>query len=204
MPETFKALDRKIIDQVRARIKNTRPLLNKIGIQISSVSQDSFKKQSLGEIKWHQRYPNQSEPFINIAGALSDLNKGSNIKARRFERRPAVMDTGTLQKSIKHRIVSGDTVAIGTVLPYAKFHQHGLTSVMPVTQTAREKLAKLMKTSRTGKKKNKDALSKLGFLFQTDQLKTKIVKRPFIGLTDELQKDIPRTVKRYIETGETQ
>ena len=82
-----------------------------------SLSQRSFDDQSLGEHIWAARYPDQPAPKVNIAGVVSDLTRGASIKARRFQDRRTLRDTGILQQSIASRIVSDTEVEWGSVVP---------------------------------------------------------------------------------------
>src|SRR3990172_5087698 len=88
--------DLRKIDKIRANLKKRGiVILQKLADRfIVSDATRSFSKQVLGNIKWKPRYPGQKPPYINVAGALQDLNQGSAIKARRFQNSPALMDTG--------------------------------------------------------------------------------------------------------------
>jgi len=158
----------------------------------------SFQLQRLGDFKWKQRYPTQDDPFINIAGAVQDLNRGREPLPRRFQRRPALIDTRTLAKSIGVRAVSENTVEVGSVLPYAKYHQWGLKPPpIRIKSQARDTLEAMLK-----KKKWRDnkAVAKLKFITRENELRFNrgVVQRPFIGLTDESRKKIPIEIERLL------
>ena len=102
----------------RARLENPEPALRAVGALMVAASQLAFRQQRLGDIKWPERYPNQQEPFINIAGMLADLGQGSAIKERRFQRRPALIDRGQLRDSITFAATS-KSVRVGSSKDYA-------------------------------------------------------------------------------------
>lgn len=195
------------------KLRDLRPALEQIGAALTSISSRAFEEQRLGDVLWDRRYPNQGEPVVNIAGVLSDLNRGSSIKARRFEGRPALSDTGRLAGSIDHEISGSDTVRVGTTVEYAGLMQLGGKSKQPVTETAKKKLAKwIASRQRKAKKARKEArgpstnpiardvakpdplVKKLRFLLNVDELETSVVARPFLGITDEARQDIPRII----------
>lgn len=215
---------RKALDE---RLRAPRKILNQIGGILVATSQRSFRQQRLGSFVWPARYPNQSGLKLNIAGAVSDLAKGPTIKARRFQDRPALTDAGLLRKSVTFRLVGGDTVEAGSNLPYASAHQGGGRSVISITDAIRKNLSTYLKREggRTRKaekgpvtKKSKGNIvstvaapamrfrlsairRRLGFLFKVKTLATKINRRPFVGIDDETEKKIIRTVERDLPLG---
>ena len=52
-----------------------RRILKQIGLILTSSAQEAFEEERLGDIEWPARYPNQTEPYANIAGIVSDLGK---------------------------------------------------------------------------------------------------------------------------------
>src|SRR5574343_573527 len=89
-------------------VRNPLGILKAIGALVKSYAQQCFERQAFGRTQWPERYPNQSEPYINVAGAVQDLSQGPSIKQRRFQRRPAGIDrgfSGGLAGSITYRVV---------------------------------------------------------------------------------------------------
>lgn len=176
-----------------------RPLLKKIGMLGVAQAQQAFRNQRLGSIIWPERYPGQSGPFINKAGAVADLSSGGRIKDRRFERRPAGIDTGELSRSMTYKVTGDDTVDIGSPLEYAdRFHDGG-ESDQPITPAVRTALAKEMKRFRKQGGDRYDAVRTLGFLFRRDVLTTNAVARPFTGMTSATQRKIDSLVKEHFK-----
>ncbi len=183
MSETRVETDEQGVARLRRLVENPVRLLKRIGVILVASSQRAFEDQKFGDIEWDERYPNQDEPKLNLAGALSDLNRGGGIKARRFEARPAGVDQGTLRRSVAARVnESRDEVEVGSTVEYAgKFHGGG-ESTMPVTGTARRLFAREFGRS-TGQKR--EALKRLSSVVKRDSLTTRSKARPFVGITDE-------------------
>lgn len=182
--------------RILARLNNPDPMLRQIAAIMTATSQQSFEEQRLGEFVWRRRYPFQSEPFVNIAGLVADLAKGGSVKGRRFVRRPALIDTNALRLTVNSRIAGKNKVETGTPLPYAALHQFGGTSTQMVTDHVKKGLAKFLRSAR-----GKQYRGKLGFLFNTEALETEVNQRPFIGITDEAEKQIVKVVEDHLADG---
>jgi phage gpG-like protein len=168
----------------RAKLTDPSDPLKQIGAMLVSASQRSFKDQGLGQDKWQPRAP------INVFGIISDFHAGKKKPpARRFETRPALKDTGALQKSIAFE-VTGNTVEVGSNLPYASVHQFGgETESLPITKKVRELMGEWLL------KVDDDAVfERLGPLLENKMLgktlKQTVPARPFVGLTKELIDDV--------------
>jgi phage gpG-like protein len=185
---------------VGERVSNLRPVLTRIGATMLSASQMAFQEQKYGGENWPARYESNWRG-INVAGALSDLLRDRPIKARRFDQRPALVDTGNLRNSLTFAIKSDTAVEVGTVVKYAATHQFGMESVQPVTEVARKRLVKeYRRFKKMGGGKFK-AIKTLGFLHSVDTLRTQIAARPFVGLYPDLKRDIVDLVEDYIARG---
>jgi len=170
-------------------------ILDTIGAIMRGASKEAFEIQRFGDARWLYRYPNQGRAadFVNIAGALSDLNEGTEPKDRRFDRRPALKDTGALQFSVASRIVGTDGVEVGSALPYAQTMQAGGVTSQTVSQVAKDTLARWLKTP-----KGRAYRSRLAFLLDADTLETDVVPRPFVGVTDEMRGDFVEMVEEVV------
>lgn len=180
------------------KLENPQVILKQVGALMVSASQRAFGDQKFGSFKWPPRYPNQADPVVNVAGVVADLNLGSPIKARRFQRRKALIDTGALEASIASRVVGKNKVEVGSPLERAATHQHGLVSVQPVTQKAKKGLAKfLLDRAKTENPRRDPVTQKLKFLLNpnVNSLSTQVAQRPFLGITDELEGDIVQLVE---------
>lgn len=178
-------------EKVRSVLADFPPILERIGVAMVSQTQANFRTESFGGKKWLPRYSNLPSKFrINIAGAISDANKGQQPKERRLQDRPVLRDTGELFNSIAHRVISDDAVEWGSNLPYAEKHQLGLRSRIPVTDEAKVQLAKFLK-------KRPEFGPALGRFLKKDVsiYEFKITKRPFIGVT----KDDLRVIEQIIK-----
>lgn len=125
------------IRDLEDRIAHPQVFLNQVGLIQVAASQKAFRDQAFGGIPWPARYPNQNGAKLNIAGALQDAANGLNSpKARRFQDRPAGLDTGMLKNSISYQ-VADKSVTVGTTAPNAQITQEGGTSVQVITQAIR-------------------------------------------------------------------
>lgn len=183
------------LKQAKTSLANMDPLLKKAGAVGVSASQKAFSDQAFDGEPWTSRYPNQNEPKINVAGALNDFNRGQFPLSRRFKDSPVGKDSGALRASLSFR-VRGNSVDVGSALPYASTFQVGGKGRRPikVTTTATKTIAKFLK-------KNRRFSDKLGFLFQTERLETSQVGRQFVGLTDTLLADMVELTKRHFQKG---
>ena len=181
---------------LRARLDNLEPLLEAIGALLVEQSDLAFAEQRLGEFVWAERYPSQDEPFINIAAALRDLDEAPRIFDRRFDRRPALVDTQQLVKSIQPQVTGEDTVVAGTTVEYAPTHQHGLDTLMLITETMRNNLAIVLSSTPEGSRK--EAIRKLRPVVKDKELITQVGPRPFLGTTDQLEQDVKRLTEDHI------
>lgn len=183
MSETRVETDEQGVARLRRLVRNPVRLLRRIGAVLVASSQKAFVDQKFGDIEWDERYPNQDEPKLNLAGALSDLNRGSSIKDRRFVARPAGVDVGLLRRSVSFRVnESREEVEVGSTVEYAgKFHGGG-ESTQAVTGTARRLFAREFGRS-TGQRR--EALKRLSSVVKGDGLTTRSKPRPFVGITDE-------------------
>lgn len=164
-----------------------RPVLAAVGVQLLATAQRSFRDQRLGATNW----PARMAP--NIAGIVSDLNAGRNPPGRRFQDRPALVDTGRLRQSITFE-VRGDEVAVGTSLDYAKVHQEGGVQQIKLQREGREGLKRLLR-------RRKDLQKSLGWLFRKPSFEIRIRKRSFVGITPEDVKAIGRLVRERAAGG---
>jgi len=177
---------------LRRKLERPETLMKQIGAFLLADAQKAFKEERLGNIRWPARYPSQRDPKVNIAGIVSDFIQGRvRPPKRRFQDRPALRDTSNLLRSLSNRgkaIRTGSLfVEVGTTIQYAPQHQWGGESKQAVNQNVKKLLAGFLK-----KKANKKYRERLGFLFQRDELRTKINQRPFLGITTETEYKIIR------------
>lgn len=186
---------------IAGRLRGMEPALRQIGAVLVSQGQRAFETESFGDEPWPERYPSQSEPFINVAGAVADLTAGGSVKARRFQRRPVLSDTGLLRGSLAWRLAGSHAVEAGSVVPYAGLHQHGGESSQPVTATTKKGLIAFLKS-----KRGKPYRGKLGWLLNrklgVTSLTTKVHARPFLGITKTVEEEIVGIIEAHVAEGE--
>lgn len=214
-------LKEQLIDPNKALLGGQK-LMKWIGAQGVAVSQKAFLKQELGDIKWPARYPNQDEPKFNYAGALMDWKSGrASPKPNRFQDRPAVVDEGMrggIQGSLTFRVTGPLAVRWGSGKDYARLqHDGGYTSIPFDKATLDRMLAWLYKAvpqkRKTVKPEYKGKVTvgrkrvdrgvyakhvhKIVNSFpQWDQT---VIARPFVGITDTLEKDFKASIKMYFD-----
>ena len=178
--------------RIVARLKYPESALKGIGAMMVSESLSAFKNQKFGDKEWRPRAP------INVYGIIGDFHGGARKpKQRRFQTRPALVDTGRLRKSIAFKIPTSNSVEVGSNVPYAGKHQKGgKTESLPISEKVQTALNRWLK--RQDKARN-DAL---GFLLSPKMkgktLKGRVPARPFVGITKQTVEDIETTIKLEI------
>lgn len=222
----LRGLKLKNLDKLEALIADPTPLYKKLGALMAGESHRAFKAQKFGEDQWHVRYPGQDEPKFNIAGAIMDWKSGRpNPKPNRFQDRPALIDEGMrggLQASITFA-ADKDGVVVGTNKPYARVHQEGGGTAIPYGESTRQLMRDWL--WKKGKQPIKGKMvireRKKGYLTEEKSSPYKagrepyakhvlpllhkslwtqrIIRRPFIGIHDQLEGDILKMVAEHIQ-----
>ena len=170
---------------LKDRIANLRPLLTEIGVTLTAKSQESFRKQSYGRSKWAGRMT------PNVPGIVGDLNRNMNPPKRRFQPRPALVDTGKLRQSISFQVGSKDVV-IGTNLEYAAQQQMGGVSKVRLLKSSRKALSELLR-------KRPELRKSLGWLFSKPEFEVKIRPRRFVGYDNEDRESVRELIGKHLE-----
>jgi len=172
--------------RMKRALERPERTLKQIGALMVAESQASFARQGFGDTKWRERGP------VNVFGILADFEAGKTPPARRFERRPALRDTGRLAASIAYQVRS-PVVEVGSKLPYARLHQFGGTATStPITAEIRRKLWAWLQ------KQGQDIRRQLGWMlnskFKGETLSAKIPARPFVGISQQTKKTVSRII----------
>jgi len=165
-------------------IGDLSPVLDGLGALLTARATATFRKQAKGTKPW----PARLTP--NIPGIISDLNKGGNPKARRFDPGQALVDTGTLRRSIAWEVDgSGHTLTVGTTVPYAKVHNEGGSSKISLSADGRAKLVGWLR-------ENKSLASpRLVLLLTKPNVTTRVRKREFLSIDNDDRKLIQKTIE---------
>lgn len=216
-PEDFASL--------RARLRDPTPVAQSVGALLVRESNRAFSEQKLGEYEWPARYPEQGEPFVNYAAVLAAANRGQEPISRFFDRRPALLGTSALRKSVAWALRSASEVEVGSALPYAGLHQFGGDTRIEVSQIARDTLKawafKKGTASATGltdaaflalkpgarkvgkrKKPPDPRVRKVLALSYLHNWSQTVIRRPFIGVTPRAGLRISQAVAFWTATGE--
>lgn len=179
--DTFRNLD----DALTSRQAG---ILNAIGAHLTAGSQAAFREQRFGGVNWLPR------GVPNVAGIIGDLNRGGQPKKRRFQSRPALVDTGNLRRSITWT-VAGNTVIVGTTVVYASVHQNGgVTEPVKLSDSSVPGLTALLQ-------KEPGLQDSLGFLFDSPEVAIRVPARPFVGLQEGDLEEIERIVAEAVTGG---
>lgn len=194
----------KAVVRLKRELERPEALMKKLGAMVLGASLDSFRKQELGQFKWAVRYPNQSEPKLNIAGAVSDFAAGkSSPKAVRFVDKPALIDEGYrggLVASMTYRPLDSTSFEVGTNKPYAAKQFYGGPTEQPITQTVKQGIRKFLYKKNGGyTKRGEPYASKLEPLLKKRRLRTIVGSRPFVGIFSELWQDILKAIEEHYE-----
>lgn len=180
------------IARLAAKLKNPKEALKILGLMMVSDSQKAFVDQAYGGKKWPPR------GRINVMGILADLSLGKTVAKRRFDQRPALIDTGFLRNSIASKVI-GNAVEVGTKVDYAEVHQKGgRVKSEIVTKKIQAALWSWLK-----KKANAKWKPDLGWLlnkkFRNKRLDGKVPARPFIGVTKQTKGYIKQIIVEMLE-----
>ena len=199
---TIRSGDEDIVARIEELLEDPKGLLNVLGAYFVQQAHDSFRQSRLDEFQWAEQYPSQEEPFVHIAGLVSDANKpGRAIADRRFSRGHPLVDTGILRLTLsdekkavgtegKHTV----TVGVAPFVDYADNVFFGGTSEMPITEGAKDKIRDFIESP-----EGEPYFLKLAWLTgETDTLETQVNPRPFFGITAEARKDVPEIVEEWV------
>lgn len=159
--------------------------LSAIGVYLRERARSRFLEQEFGGQQWQER------GVPNIAGIISDIQErgrtAANIPARRFDARPALIDTGTLRRSISYRIEDDQlTVTVGSNLPYARKMQEGGESTFQIDARTRSELLKLANSALVKSQPDAERIQRaLVATANKDEVTVSNSRRTFIGIDDE-------------------
>ncbi len=180
----------KTLKLLRTGLKDKSKALNQIGALLTNRAQLAFEQQKRGSEAWAPR------GVPSIAGILSDLDKGGTVKDRRFQDRPAGIDTSRLRNSISWDVPDKSSVEVGTNVEYARDIQDGGLQSIVVTEPMLEGLRDLLQ--------DRPALgSSLSFLLNFepgDAYEFETPPRPFVTIEEEDAEDIGKIVRSLVST----
>ena len=171
-------------------IKNPQAALKLIGALMVSESQAGFTNQEFGGVHWKPR------AVPNVFGIISDFHLGkSKPFPRRFQDRPALVDTGTLKGP---RGISfsphANYVEVGSNLPYAGVHHSGgQVESMPITEKVQMLMGEWLL-----KEEDDHVFDRMAPLlhkkWRDKTLKMEVPARPIVGITKQTIDDVQEAV----------
>lgn len=167
---------------------NPHRALKRVGVFFASKARQAFSSQGRPPESW----PERAVP--NVPGILQDFHGGgAKPKSRRFDARPAVRDTGLLQRSIKDEMTGPLEVVVGVsgdAHEYADKQQFGGESeTLPVTEEFQEWLWTWLRSSE-GSKWKKDLGYLLNRKFTGETLTWNVRPRPFLVILEQDLDDV--------------
>lgn len=162
--------------------------LKQVGALMVAETQQAFRDQKFGDRAW----PARKVP--NVAAIIKDFHEGKKAPPkRRFDPRPALIDTGGMRAKAAFRLISVNVVEAGINDPKAsKHHAGGESETLPITETVRTGLASWLKGA------GKAWRTKLGWLlnakFAGKTLKLRLPARPMVGITKQTIEDVQEAV----------
>jgi phage gpG-like protein len=183
--------------ELDGRFRNPDTFLKRVGAMMKGRIQSTFKDQGRDGVKWRER------AVPNVIGIIRDMEAGrKSIPVRRFEARPAGIDTRLLNRSIAYEVRGENTVTIGSTVNYASDVQEGGTHTVRVSSIARNNLRTLVERARAKLKKGTGAgkewlIAQLGWLLFASQVKVNVPARPFVFFSDKDQGDIATMARDY-------
>ncbi len=186
MAATFDEGDK--VRRWKRNLDNPSAALKQIGALMTAESQRAFKRQQFGKEAWEPRGP------VNVFGIISDFHAGKrNPPQRRFERRPALRDTGRLAASIAFNLLGTKVVEVGSNLPYAGVHHKGgEVESLPITEQVQDLLGRWLKGKGSEHKERLGYLLNKKYLGET--LKMEVPERPIVGVTKQTLADVKEAV----------
>lgn len=176
---------------LRAAARDPRQLLQAVGLMMVGRSQRAFTDQGR-DGAWSPR------AVPNRVGVILDLQEGRNPPERRWDARPAGIDSGRLRSSIAFK-VQGARVVVGSSLPYASDVQRGSSKTIPLDRSTKHALAAWIRG--LGGARKTQAQRAFGPLFRQSSLSVVVPPRPFLVLTQDDRRDILALAKRFFDRG---
>ena len=178
-------------------IVDLRPLAEAIGRFLQERSRERFSEQSFDGDQW----PARSVP--NIAGIIRDLSRGrrpTQLPKRRFEGRPALVDTGSLKKSIGYSVSDDATVVtVGSPLEYARKMQEGGEVRIPTPVDIQQGLRRVASGPQVKELDDPSAAARrLIAASRKDEYESEVPARPFIALDEQDIDDIMEMLEGFL------
>lgn len=179
---------------IRLRLMRPNDLLVGAGLYMKGVTQAAFRAQGRpGVPTWKDR------DVPNVVGIIEDIKAGRTPPERRWESRPANIDTGALRQSVTFEVVGTTTVQVGSWLPYASKVQAGGESSISIPDSLAGEIRRYIRSRRGGRRKAlqlrlKKALRIGAFNFTKPP-------RPFLMVTKDDRARLIAMARRFIFTG---
>lgn len=156
----------------------TNPALwEEIGTDMVLFSNESYGRQGLFR---RNSWAKPQNP--NYSAIFNDLNQGFAVKARHFEERKALKQSGRMMNATTYdKPVQPPKLKLINNVPYAKLHQEGGYSTQTKKNPALFNKNLKRAIRKYGKKLTPEQLQPLYAMAHMNEWVTKVRKRPFLG-----------------------
>lgn len=160
-------------------------ILDKVGRYMVGRLKSAFNEQRRGNRSW------QARSVPNRAGIIRDLAAGRMIANRRYESRPAGIDTGSLKRSVTYQ-VERNAVLFGSELPYAQRFHDGGSETLPITPAMKKRISAMLRNAGNDRRLR----TALGPLLRRSEWDVKTPPRPLFTVTPAERREIEVLVQR--------
>ena len=174
----------------QGRLFVERDILTRIGAYMQGVTSRAFRDQGRGGEKWPERMT-PSVPSI-----VRQLNREQPPSEKYFKSAPALIDLGTLSRSIAYD-VEDRSVVIGSTAPYSSNMQYGIASQITLEPVGRKFLAGWLRSLPRAKRRTRSA--QLGWLFRKPSFTVTPRPRVFLEVLPEDEKEFRQIVAQETE-----
>lgn len=177
------------LDVLAARARDLRPALEAIGLHMVGVTQGAFRDQRRAGIEWRPR------GVPNVVGILEDLRGGGSVKSRRWEPRPAGIDTGRLRSSIAYQ-VGATSVTVGSQVTYASDVQLGGSKTVVIGRDLAARVRSWIGRLRGAQREK--AQARFAKPLRDGALTINVPPRPFLVVTPEDRRKFQRIAREHV------
>lgn len=175
-------------NKIKATAKRVKEILLTLPIKVGDTAV-LFSKQRFKEQSW---VDNSTQPW-----------KARKAGAKRNRGRALLVDKGRLRRSIRVIRTTGDSVTIGSDVPYAQAHNDGFKGIVQVKAHKRTKWKKSKVESGTLTKKGNKSMKTVTtangeYQVEAHSKKMNMPRRRFMGKSAALDKQIKRLITSQI------
>ena len=170
-------------------------ILTRIGVYMKGVTSRAFRDQGRGGEKW----PARMTP--SVPSIVRQLNREQEPSDRYFKSAPALIDLGTLSRSINYDVVDR-AVFVGSTANYSSNMQFGTPSQITLRPAGRKFLAGWLRSLPRAQKRLRSR--QLGWLFRKPSFTVTPRPRVFLEVLPEDEKEFARIVAEEVKAASSE